>query len=228
MEKLKNVKELEKIVKDRLTWNNEIDESQISIFINDDIATLKGCVSTYLEKILAEIETQMVPGIKSVINNIEVKFLSSYVALSDQEVKDAMFCLLDANSELHSNDVKVSTNKGRVLLEGIVNSYWKRDKIQKLASQISGVVSVTNKIKIIPDEVITDEEITKNIVTSMRNSVHFDAKKVDLSVRKGIVTLSGTLSSMSEYKAVINNVRDTKGVIEIINNLKWILQYETT
>ncbi len=228
MEGVNNVKELEKIVRDRLTWDDRIDESQIDVSIKDDIATLKGCVSSYPDKVLAEIEIQMVPGIKSVVNDIEVKFLGSYELPSDQDVKEAMFCLLDANSEIDSNDVQVSINNGNVVLEGTVNSYWKSEKIRKMASQISGVVSVSNKISVAPDVEISDEDIANLIITSMQNSVYVDAYKVDVKVKDGIVTLSGTLSSMSEYDAVKNIVKFTKGVIDVKNNLKWVLRYQTT
>ncbi len=222
------MKDYEKMIRDRLTWDNRIDESQIEISIKDGIVTLKGCVSTYPEKILAEIETQMVPGIKSIINEIEVKFLGSYEIPSDQDIKEAMFCLLDSNSEIDSNIVYVSVDNGIVLLEGIVNSFWKREKILKMASQISGVLSISNMISIIPEEKISDEEITKNIITSMQNSVRIDADKVDVQIKSGIVTLSGTISSMNEYDAILDIVKSSKGVINIKNNLNWILRYHTT
>ena len=228
MEKVNDVKKLEKMVRDRLTWDDRIDESQIEVSIKDGIATLKGCVSTYPEKVLAKIETQMVPEIKSVVNDIEVKFPGSHEMPSDQDVKEAMFCLLDANSEIDSNDVKVSINDGNVVLEGTVNSFWKSDQIRKWASQILGVVSVSNMISIVSEEKISDEEIANFIITSMQNSVHVDAHEVDVKVEDGIVTLSGTVSSMSEYDAVKHIVKFTKGVIDIENNLKWVLRYQTT
>ena len=74
----------------------------------------------------------------------------------------------------------------------------------------------------------SDGDIANLIFTTLQNSVHIDAHKVDVKVKNGIVTLSGTLSSMSEYNAVINIVKFTKGVIDIKNNLKWVLRYQTT
>ena len=227
-QKNNNMKELKKNVMDRLTWDDRIDESQIDVSIHDNIVSLKGCVSTYPEKVLAEIEAQMVPGIKSVVSDIEVKFPGSYKVPSDQDVSEAMYCLLDANSEINSNDIQVSIDNGNVILEGTVNSYWKREKIRKIASQISGVVSVKNKISVIPDVKISDEEIANLIIKSMQNSVHVEAYKVDVKVKDGIVSLSGTLSSMSEYDTIKNIVEFTKGVIDIKNDLKWVLRYQTT
>ncbi|MFW9820575.1 MAG: BON domain-containing protein [Candidatus Thorarchaeota archaeon] len=222
------MKELEKIVRDRLNWDDRIDETQIEIIIKNNIAILKGCVTTYPEKLLAEIETQLVPGIESVVNKIEVKFPNSYEVPSDEAVKESMFCLLDANSEIESSDIVVNINNGDIVLEGIVNSYWKKEKIQKLISQISGVKSISNEISIIPSEEISDDEIENLIITSMQNSVHIDAHKVDIKVKKGIVTLSGTLSSWGEYKATIDIVKSIKGVINIKDKLKWIYRYYTT
>ena len=222
------MKEIEKMVRDRLTWDDRIDESQIKVSIKEGIATLKGCVSSYPERVLAEIETQMVTKIKSVVNEIEVKFPDSREMHSDQDIKEAMYCLLNANSEIKTNDVKVSINNGSIFLEGTVNSFWKSDKIRKMASKISGVISVTNKITVIPDEKFSDEEIANLIFTSMQNCVQVDAYNINVEVEAGIVSLSGILSSMSEYDEAIDIVKSTKGVVDIKNSLKWVLRYQTT
>ncbi len=220
--------EREEEIKNRLTWDNNIDESQIEVIVMEDTATLKGCVSTYPEKVLAEIETQLVPGINMVINDIEVKFPGTHEALSDNDVREAMYCLLDANSEITSNDIKVSIEKGIVVLEGKVNSYWKSEKTRNMASHISGVVSVKNKIQVIPDEETSDDEITELIINSMKNSVSIDVNRITIKVKNGVVTLSGTLNSMSEYNRVKGIVELTKGVIDIKDKLKWVLRYQLT
>ena len=222
------MKEIEKMVRDRLTWDDRIDESQIKVSIKEGIATLKGCVSSYPERVLAEIETQMVTKIKSVVNEIEVKFPDSLEMHLDQDIKEAMYCLLNANSEIKTNDVKVSINNGIIFLEGTVNSFWKSDKIRKMASKISGVISVTNKITVIPDEKFSDEEIANLIFTSMQNCVQVDVYNINVEVEAGIVSLSGILSSMSEYDEAIDIVKSTKGVVDIKNSLKWVLRYQTT
>ena len=222
------MKKLEKTVRDRLKWDNRIDVSQIEVSIINGIATLKGCVFTYPEKVLAEIETQMLPEIESVVNNIETIFHDSYKIPSDKDLKDAMFCMLDANSEIEPSDVKVTINNGNVVLKGIVNSYWKADKIKEMVSKIAGVISVVNNISIVPEEKISDDEIAKNLVVSMQNSVHVDAHKINIKVEDKIVTLSGIVSSMNEYEVALDIVKSTKGVIDIVNDLKWVLRYQTT
>jgi len=225
---MRSEEKLERKVMQRLTWDDRIDESQINVSISNKIATLKGCVSTYPEKILAEIETQFIPEIESVINEIEIKFPESYGGIEDKEVEEAVFCLLNANSEIDSDDIKVSIENGKVQLQGKVNSYWKKDKIKKMASQVKGVVSVSDSITVFPEEETSDIEIKETLITAMSNSVHIDVDKVKLEVSNGLVELSGILPSMSMYNAVIKFVKSTRGVIEIKDNLKWILRYKTT
>ena len=222
------MEKLEKEVIQRLTWDDRIDESQINVSVIDNIAILKGCVNSYPEKILAEIETQFIPEIKSVKNEIEIKFPESYKKIDDEEVKDAVFCLLNANSEIETNNIDISIENGMVSLEGRVNSYWKKDKIRKMVSQVKGVISVSDKIAVIPNEKITDDEINELLNTAMANSVHIDANKVKLKINNGVVELSGILPSMSSYNAVIELVRSTKGVVDIKDDLKWVLRYKTT
>jgi len=225
---MRNEEQLEREIMQRLTWDDRIDETQIKVIISNRTATLKGCVSTYPEKILAEIETQFIPEIESVVNEIEIKFPESYGRIEDKEVEEAVFCLLNANSEIDSDDIKVSIENGKVQLQGKVNSYWKKDKIKKMASQVKGVVSVSDSITVFPEEETSDIEIKETLITAMSNSVHIDVDKVKLEVSNGLVELSGILPSMSMYNAVIKFVKSTRGVIEIKDNLKWILRYKTT
>ena len=220
--------EQEKEVKDRLTWNNEIDESQIDVSVSDGIATLKGCVTSFPEKILAEIESSMVVGIASIKNEIEVKFSEKLGKQSDKDVEEAMYCLLDANSEINPNDVKVSVKDGIISLEGKVNSLWKREKIQKMASQIKGVNSIKDNILVIPSKVISDERIEDLIGKSLKNSVRIESKNVNINVKNGVVIVSGVVSSFVEYEAIIEIITSTNGVLNIENHLKWIHQYDTT
>ena len=220
--------ELEKEIKDRLDWNNEIDESQIDVSVINGIATLKGCVTTYPEKVLTEIESSMVPGIISIINEIEVKLSEKSKVQSDKDVEEAMFCLLDANSEINPNDVKVSVKDGIISLEGKVDSLWKREKIQKMASQIKGVNSIKNYILVKPSKEISDEKIEELISKSLENSVRIDSKNVNVKAENGIVIVSGVVSSLVEYEAIIEIINSTNGVLDIENQLKWIHQYDTT
>ena len=220
--------EQEKVVKDRLTWNNEIDETQIDVSVSDGIATLKGCVTSFPEKILAEIESSMVVGIISIINEIEVKFSEKLGGKSDKDVEEAMYCLLDANSEINPNDVKVSVKDGIISLEGKVNSLWKREKIQKMASQIKGVNSIKDNILVIPSKVISDERIEDLIDKSLKNSVRIESKNVNINVKNGVVIVSGVVSSFVEYEAIVEIIISTNGVLNIENHLKWIHQYDTT
>ena len=71
---------------------------------------LEGCVATYPEKVLAEIETQYIPEVKSVINKIDLVFRDLNSNITDTEVKDAVYCLLEANAELKSNETNIYFN----------------------------------------------------------------------------------------------------------------------
>jgi osmotically-inducible protein OsmY len=219
--------EQEKEIKNRLAWNNEIDESQIDVSVTDGIATLKGCVSTYPEKVLAEIESSMVQGIDTVNNEIEVTSSEKEGEQSDTDVEEAMYCLLDANSEINPNDVKVFVKDGIISLEGKVNSLWKRNTIMKMASQIKGVNSIKNKILVRSSKKISDDKIRDLISESLRNSVRIDSENVKLKVKDGVVTVSGVVSAFVEYEAIIDIIISTNGVTEIENQLKWIHQYDT-
>lgn len=221
------MKELEKKIRERLIWDNRLDDSQISIRVDKNNVNLRGCVSTYPEKIIAEIEAQLIPEVKTVTNEIEVVSTETSEMITDEHIKEAMYCLLDANYEIKSSDVKVSIHDNIVKLKGKVNSYWKKHKIQEMASRTSGVSSVVNKIDIVPSEMLSDKQVRDYIIIALRDSVHVDVTKLDVRVNIGIVTLSGMVSSMGEHDAILNVVMSIKGVVDIIDNLKWLLRYQT-
>ncbi len=68
---------IEKIkeIQDELKWDPELFESEIHIEIKDDIVTLTGNVENEKKRRTAERVVSKVDGIKSVVNNLQVKQL---------------------------------------------------------------------------------------------------------------------------------------------------------
>ncbi|NJO68189.1 MAG: BON domain-containing protein [Bacteroidetes bacterium] len=70
---MKSYIEIIKEIQDELKWDPDLFESEIQIKLDDGIITLTGAVESAERKKMAESVTAKIEGVKSVINNLEVK-----------------------------------------------------------------------------------------------------------------------------------------------------------
>jgi hypothetical protein len=64
--------EIQDIVTDALEWDSAVDSSKLTVSVRDNIATLRGEVSNYSERMEARRATHCVAGVRSVIDRIDV------------------------------------------------------------------------------------------------------------------------------------------------------------
>ena len=100
-------------------------------------------------------------------------------------------------------------------LEGTVDAFWKKEKAKDLASEIRGVVGVTNKIAVVPTQSIVDERLAENIVDALDRNINVNVDDIDVFVEDGTVTLAGTVPSWTMKWAAYNTARYTQGIIEV-------------
>lgn len=213
---------------DHLLWDPRIDESNIQVKVNEDSIELSGSVPSHSQKIFAEQDTKEVGEISQIINNIAVEFSPEFKTPSDEQIERGVKKIFKINSCLDSKNIEVLVNEGKVTLKGIVNSYWEKEMATELTSDIPGIISLENHLAVQPPEPLSDEEIREDIQSAMERAVRVNSENVKIEVENGIVTLSGTVSSMSAYSAAQKAAKLSKGVIDIHNNLDYVLRYDTT
>jgi len=69
--------EIQTDVLEELQWDTRVRPNEIGVAVKDGIVTLTGWVDSYLKKIAAEEAARRVPGVKAVVNDIEVRLPSS-------------------------------------------------------------------------------------------------------------------------------------------------------
>ena len=69
---------------------------------------------------------------------------------------------------------------------------------------------------------VSDAALSAKIKTSFAADSLVKARDIKVDVLRGIVTLNGTVNSTAERDKAIAIARDTKGVLEVKNNLKVI------
>ncbi len=141
-----------------------------------------------------------------------VKYPPSLDLPTDEELKERIESVLRWNSEVDENDISVYVIDGYVSLEGSVHTYWEKVRTEDLVAPIKGVVSVVNKLAVVPSEDISDKIIGEDIMEGLDRNVMVNVEDVNVEVENGIVTLNGQVPSPVAHKAARNTAFRTAGV----------------
>ena len=106
---------------------------------------LEGMVPWMYQRHSAEYAVRHVPGVKSVLNLIEVKPVVSVV-----EVKTQIEAALRRSAETDVGKIRVFANDTEITLTGQVRSLAEKQDAERAAAAAPGVTRVDNRIEIVP------------------------------------------------------------------------------
>jgi osmotically-inducible protein OsmY len=212
--------QIRKTILDRFYWDSRVDDfSNVDIEVQNEKVTLVGSVPTHASRRFAEIDALSVPGVRTVNNQLHVKFNDNIKIPSDLEVESNIHSILKWNSSIDDSRMKVTVNAGYVILEGTVPSYYQKTRAQELAADVIGVAKLDNRLGVTPGCALADEEIATSAVDMIKKILGADADHLTVMVKKGIITLSGSVPDMIAYHAISNIARHHKGVVDVHNLL---------
>lgn len=122
-------------------------------------------------------------------------------------------------SEKEIENVTVEVRDGVVTLRGQVRSLWEKDTAIKIAGRVHDVRDVKSQLTIEKGE--SDRSMGERLGAMIQNSVFytmFDA--VSGSVRDGVVTLTGWVTSPYKSAQIAESVSKVPGVQELHNQIK--------
>lgn len=203
----------------QLYWDSRVDGSKINVTVHDGAVILTGVASSFLERKAAFEDAWNVRGVLSVDNQIQVAAAAATPLRTDSEIQANVGKILEWNPTLDASQVKVSVSSSIVVLEGVVDSTWKKVYAEDLAAMVSGVVRVTNNVAVVPSKSVVDEGIAKDVVEALERSSAVDAKSVGVKVENGLVTLTGTVHNWGAKTAAFFTALHTSGVIHVDDRL---------
>ncbi|HSN71577.1 MAG TPA: BON domain-containing protein [Steroidobacteraceae bacterium] len=199
-------------VENEFFYDSALSLNDINVHTDDGIITLRGRVSSLLAKRRAADLASTVRGARSVINQIDVEPVIDRDPVGlRMSVEEA---LLD-DPATESFEVSVTADpEGRVILRGDVQSWQERSLAEFVAAGVHGVTAVTNLIDVTPRELRPDPEIAQEIRDALRWNANVDDGLIDVAVRGGEVTLSGSVGSLAEKNVAIR-IAWTAGVDDV-------------
>jgi osmotically-inducible protein OsmY len=211
--------QVKKAVVDHLYWDSSVDASGIKVEVSEGKITLTGIVPSHRMMLAAVEDAWSVVGVKEVDNLLIVRFQASFTPPSDAEIQRNAKNVLAWNPDVYSYDINVSVTGGMVTIEGTVDVYWKRWKVENLISNLSGVIGVENHLAVVPTASIVDKEIAKYIEAALNRNVYVFAEDIAVKVEHGKVSLAGTVPTWYARWQAFDAAALTPGVTHIDNKL---------
>lgn len=211
--------EIKNDVEEQLYWDNRVDSSNIGITVDDGEVTLNGTVPTYFARDAAVADALSIVGVTEVDNELSVRYPAGVSTPTDSEIESNVESVLRINPDIDTSDVEVDVSEGIVTLEGAVDAYWKKVHAEEMASNVSGVLSIDNRLNVIRAKDFVDREIAGDIADALDRNALLDAEDIDITVEDGVVMLTGTVPTRTARQAAYDAARYTLGVVDVRNNL---------
>ena len=203
-------------VKDALRQDARVDASEITVSTTGSIVTLSGSIDNLAAKKYANLEAKKINGVLGVINKISV----SPKWRSDADILNAVRRRFLSSPVIESQKISVKCADGKVTLSGKVNAYSELKEAELLTSEVRGVKEVENNITINWTTKRSDQEIKNDAVAALNRDIYLTDLPITVTVRKGLVTLAGSVGSAYEKDRARNDVRWVRNVKSVENNLK--------
>lgn len=137
----------------------------------------------------------------------------------DELLSSEIQASITADPGLRPYGIKVSSRKGIVLLEGIVDVLAEKMRAGEIASCVQGVTGIENNLTISTDGKITDSDVNFEVSEELRLAPDVDISKVYGESKKGVVHLKGDVDSPAEAKAAIWATAKARGVKDIVSHI---------
>ncbi|HEY3538615.1 MAG: BON domain-containing protein [Trinickia sp.] len=213
---MKTDKQLKHEVEEELEFSPLINSALIGVEVTDGIVTLSGHPSSYAEKLAAEKAAQRVAGVKAVVVEMHVRLPHDDVH-TDEDIANAVRSLLRWTVGVPHDAIKVQVENGWVTLRGELANAHLSYLAGRTIGQMRSVTGVTNLIDVAGPKAA--ENVAEKIGKAMQRHAEREAKHIQIKVRDGTVTLTGTVGSYAERSAARGAAWSAPGVHAVIDNL---------
>jgi len=127
-----------------LKWDVLVPPNAVDVLVHEGWVTLSGNVNWHFERTSAEDDVRKLSGIRGITNMIAIK-----PRIESANVKSKIESALKRHAEVEANAIRVSVQNGnKVVLEGKVDNWDERRKVENAAWSAPGVESVEDRLTI--------------------------------------------------------------------------------
>ena len=173
------------------------------------------------KKIAAEEAVRRVKGVRAIAEEIEVRY-PGQKQTSDDEIAKRALNILQWDTFLPHENIRLTVQKGLVTLTGEVQWYFQKSGAEKAIRKLSGVTGVVNDITVKPAAKVAN--VKSKIEDALKRHAEVEAEGIQITVLNDEVTLNGKVASWDERQAVISAAWSAPGVRLVEDHLtigKW-------
>jgi osmotically-inducible protein OsmY len=222
---MKTNADLQKEVQDAIKWEPLLSAAEIGVTAKEGVITLTGTVDSYWKKSEAEEAAKSVTGVKAVVEKIEIKFKDGLVKKDDNDIATGVLKAFEQNIEVPNGKVKVIVEKGWITLEGDLEWNFQREAAKNAVSILTGVVGVTNNIRIKSETRVEIER--KDIESALKRNWSLRDRDIKVKVSGTKLTLTGTVDSLYQKSEAARIAWKTPGIWRVDNELEVEYAYES-
>jgi osmotically-inducible protein OsmY len=205
-------------VQQELRWDSRIDAADIGVAVHDRIVTLTGTVKTFAERKSAQDAAFRVYGVRDVANDIQVK-VPGHLVRTDADIAQAVRAALEWDVRIPSDRIKSSVSEGVVTLLGTTDHWSQVAAAEAAVGNLAGVQDVVSELLVSGPE-LDSGAVQRDIEEALERRADRAARRIEVVVQDGIVTLTGRVHSPAEREAVLGAARFTHGVHEVEDHLR--------
>jgi len=188
-------------VEDRLRLEKGAYSNEVDVKTNNGIVTLSGSGHNLLVKERAVKVAESLRGVRGVIDLITV----SPTARPDEDIRKDILMALLQDPVTDSFQIAVSLQGGIATLTGSIGTYAEKQIAARIAKGIPGVKELQNNITVNYTGKSTDSEISSVIKDRLQWDIWTNGDMIDVTVKNGHVTISGTAGSAISKSRIENN-----------------------
>jgi osmotically-inducible protein OsmY len=183
-----------------MQWDPRIDETDVGVQVRNGIVTLTGTVTSYAKRLAAVEAAHRVTGVLDVANDLQVR-IPGIGRKTDAEIAEAVRTTLRWDVFVPDDRIQTTVAEGWVTLDGEVDTWTQRLDTERAIQRLSGVVGVSNRIKV-KAPLVDPAQVRLAIEGALERRAEREAQKIGIAIKDGVVTLSGPVRSWGERYAV--------------------------
>ena len=213
---MKTDEQIQKDVMEEISWEPQLDATEIGVAVHNGVVTLSGNVNTYLKKLAAERAAKRVKGVLGVAMDIEVR-LGIDNQRNDTEIATAAVQALKWHTSVPEDKIRVAVEDGWITLEGQVRWQYQKTAAVDAVHSLTGVKGVTNLISLM--QTVDTAAIKDKIRKALERNADVEASRIKVEASGNKVVLRGKVNSWNERRIVENVAWATPGVTAVEDDL---------
>lgn len=208
---------LRRAILEELDWDALVDATQLDVTVDGGLVTVVGTVSSVAEKVAALQATEAVVGVHDVVVRVDVK-VPLAAERTDADLHDVVEQVLAWDALVPEQDLTHRVVDGRVTLGGTVPTERQRQEAERAVGHLMGVAEVTNEIRI-SDPDLTPDDVRRAIGEALRRRAAHSARHIGVTIDGSSITLSGSVQTFEEKRAIVGAVSHAPGVDLVCDEL---------